>query len=233
MIAVCTFVLSSVAFAAKSPRKARAKERSATVSASVKKTSAPSLLSKLRPVVGLSSFSFAHNGKDQIGGPEGVKAEQGLAAGAFIEFGERKVSFQTGLLYFQAGAAVKDEIGVTAQITAHYLAVPLYAKWSLVRLPKSTFFLKAGVVPAYFLGGRSEIENTQFGNFSSDLNRSSIHEFDVLTSAGAGASFPLGTKSTLLLDLTFNRGLVDFSKSDRFESYNQGLLATASASFPL
>lgn len=188
---------------------------------------------RVQPVVGMSSFTYANSVSDSRGAPQGVKSDQGITAGALVEYGEGRLSYQSGLLYVQAGANVKDEIGVTQKVSTHYLAVPAYVKWKLVHLPRSTFFLKGGFIPAFFLDGKSEVKSTQFGNFTTELNSDNVRTIDLIGSAGAGLGIPISQKTSLLLEFTFSRGFVDFTKNDRIKSYNQGLLATAGASIAL
>lgn len=171
---------------------------------------------RLQPTLGLTVFDLTNNGDS--------KPDTGYAAGLLIDLGRSKATIQTGILYLQTG--FKSTIGATTQkLNMNYLAFPMLAKLNFSSNPRSTLFAKGGMTAMYLMTADIQ-ENTFNVQRSAALAKENLSDGDVLVSAGLGYAHQVSENSSLVVDATFNRGLIPVA--DGGAIYNQGVLLSLS-----
>ncbi|MGE0526905.1 MAG: hypothetical protein AB7G93_04980 [Bdellovibrionales bacterium] len=155
----------------------------------------------LNPQLGLSSFEYS--------GRSTGSSKQQLSGGLTAEFGGPARKLETGVVIMRTGSAVEGE-----DITSTYLALPMMAKIRVVSLRAQSWYTKFGFMSAFEL------------NSSRD---SVTNNFDVIGSLGVGGRLPLNRTMDVLVDASYNRGLLDALRTQG-ENYNQGFLFLAGVS---
>ncbi len=171
---------------------------------------------RLEPTLGLTYFDLSGN-KDR-------KVDTGFAAGLMVDLGRSGTTYQTGILYMQTGS--KSTVGAATQnLNLNYLAFPLLAKYNFSRNPSSSLFAKGGMTAMYLMDGSSQ-QNTASVQSSQAVDKSRFADGDVLVTAGLGYAHQVAENSSLIIDATFNRGVIPVI--DGGNEYNQGVLLSVS-----
>lgn len=148
---------------------------------------------RLIPQVGMSSMSYSGN----LGGDAG----QGFLGGLTTEVGTSKARMlETGLLYIQQNSdAAVGPNGSYETIHSSQLAIPLMAKLRFLNLQSQQWYLKVGAL-------------TEFQTSSDHF--SNTNGIDVLGSLGVGARLPVSRTMDLIVEATYNRGLMNVLSVD-------------------
>src|SRR5262249_35610126 len=84
--------------------------------------------------------------------------------------------------------------GSSQTVNTSELAIPLMAKIRFIQTPSQAWYFKFGATTTFQTGS----------NYSSQTST-----FDVLMGAGVGARLPVSQKMDLLVEATYNRGMID------------------------
>src|SRR5690606_27394651 len=115
----------------------------------------------------------------------------------------------TGLLFLQSGSMAK--LPKTTEETAlesTYLAIPMAAKIRLLSMKAQAWYLKFGFMSAFEL---------------SSNHNSATNDMDVIGVLGLSGRLAAPGKSNLVVEATYNRGLIDSLRGDG-RNYHQGFL---------
>lgn len=131
------------------------------------------------------------------------------ALGVTAELGQTSIRMlETGLLVVQMGS---DAARTT------FLTVPMMAKIRLFSRPAQSWYAKAGVSTAFEL---------------SSTDKAATNNVDLLAALGVGGRFAFNSRSDLIIESTYNRGLLASVRGSE-SAYNQGVLVMAGLSFKL
>lgn len=156
----------------------------------------------LNPVLGASQFEHSK------GSEVGDKSAR-LSGGLLVEMGESPARrLETGLMILNTD---------TGSISSSYLSIPMMAKLRIFNMGAQSWFAKVGALAALETSS-SRDEDTR--------------NLDVLAAIGAGGRLRMTRAMDLLIDATYNRGLIDNLKSNG-NNYNQGILLLGGISFRL
>ncbi|MGZ3723160.1 MAG: hypothetical protein ACXVA9_09530 [Bdellovibrionales bacterium] len=163
----------------------------------------------LNPQIGVSSFEYSGN----TGG-----GKQKPTGGATVEFGGSARKFETGILLMQTSAETTLNNGQVGTVNVNYLTLPMMAKLRIISMKSQSWYAKFGAMTALALS-------------SSDRNLT--NGADVLAGVGLGGRFTFTPKSDLIIEATYNRGLLESVHTSTGSSYNQGFVVLAGLSFSI
>lgn len=176
---------------------------------------------RVNPVFGLASMKLDF---ENSGGAK-IEADQGFSGGALLEYGSGFFGFQTGLLYNQFGAAWAQP--QSTEVMLEYIGVPLFAKLNLMGSAAQTIYLKAGLMPSFLIG--AEVKTANFRLTSTDP----FERTDVPAVVGVGGALPISPSTSLTLDVSYVRGLLNVVDSSNFEAKNDGFMFNGGLSVEL
>lgn len=128
-----------------------------------------------------------------------------LSGGLTFEFGGAPRKMETGLLVVQTEFS-------------QLLTIPMMAKLRLISMKAQSWYAKFGFMPAF--------------EMSSTRNRDT-NNLDVIGSLGLGGRLAAAKNADFIIEATYNRGILDASRTGRGENYNQGVLVLAGMSFSI
>lgn len=164
---------------------------------------------KLNPQLGVSSFDYSRN--------SGGDARTRLSGGLTVEFGGPMRKLETGLLLLQSGSSALLKTGEEAQINSSYLSIPMVAKLRVLQMRAQSWYGKFGFMPAFEVASSRD---------------SLTNNMDVFTTLGLGGRFYFNPKTDIVVEATYNRGMIDSLKQAGM-SYNNGFMVMAGMSFDL
>lgn len=130
------------------------------------------------------------------------------AFGVTAELGRESRKLETGLMVVDMGSS---------RATSRYLTIPMMAKIEIFKMRAQNWYAKAGFNTAY------EISSTK---------DSATNNLDILAGLGLAGRLAFNQKADLVIEATYNRGLLDNLRSGG-PSYNQGILVLTGLSFRL
>lgn len=167
----------------------------------------------------------------------GVGAAMGVSPTMMVETGVHYVrsNFKSNTLTSSNGSTT---VKVHGEIEMEHLAVPLLGSYCFTGCASSSFFVKGGAIPTYFLGGRSRsvAEYSGFGRNVTEKNSERFDDSDVtglnvLGSVGGGYRFQFNDQMGLVLDGNFVHSL--FKLGGDVHAYQYGLWTGAHLSVNL
>jgi hypothetical protein len=194
----------------------KSKFEAAELQLNVSQSSAATLI----PIFGLTYFGYAGEGAGD------TKTDKKISGGFLFDLGRSDLILETGLMVLSAGAKTVQRSTSAAdiydvEINTTYLAAPILAKFYGTGVSQN-FYIKGGAMPALLLAanarGVSQIDRKTLSRDVSD----SVTSYDLVAVAGVGAEFVISPKSSLVLDATYNRGLIN-AASRGSSAYNQGV----------
>lgn len=141
-------------------------------------------------------------------GAEGHSRSERWGGGATLELGQDWRRLETGALLIPTGGEARSRS----------FALPMWAKFRVIHTESTSWFVKAG--------GMSAFEMTS----ARDQDTRNV---DVLASGGVGGRVRLGQTADLIIDVTYNRGLLDHSRAAKGIDHQSGALIFTGLSFPL
>lgn len=167
------------------------------------------------PVIGMNSMSLR-------GDQNATGSDTGLSLGGLVDIGNGSLSLESGLLFNQFGG----KLGTT-QYNLNYISVPAVAKWNIMGMQERTAYMKGGLMPS-ILAGQTANDNNSKPN---DLNAKT---FDVGLIFGVGGTIPVASRASLVLDVSYIRGLSTVSnKLQGQDLHNEGLIFQSGVSIAL
>lgn len=131
------------------------------------------------------------------------KSGSGLSGGLTVEFGHSVRKFETGLMYMEMARS-------------GFIAVPLMAKLRLFSMRAQSWYAKVGFATA----------------FESANRKAEASNLDVLAGLGISGRAVINSRTDLVLEATYHRGLLNADAgSQSYNVFNQGLLLLAGLSF--
>lgn len=159
----------------------------------------------LVPQVGMASMSYTGKMKGDKG--------QGFSGGLTTELGSSKARLlEVGLLFVQSKSTVND---TNQTISTSQLGIPLMAKLRFIDMKSQSWYAKIGALTT----------------FQTSSNEKETRSMDVLGSVGVGARVPLERKMDILIEATFNRGIMNAFLNET--SVQEGLLVFTGISIAL
>jgi hypothetical protein len=137
----------------------------------------------------------------EYSGKNGGESKQKLSGGVTVEFGGAPRKMETGLLVLQTQGSTR-------------LTLPMMAKLRVLQMRAQNWYGKFGFMPAFELSS----------------SRKDTNNIDVIGSIGAGGRLMFTKKTDLIIEGTYNRGLLDGLRGAG-ENFNQGFLVMAGMSF--
>jgi hypothetical protein len=141
---------------------------------------------RIVPQLGMSSMQYTGAG----GGSPG----QGFAGGVTTELGTSKARLaETGILFIQSNAGANiGPNGSSQTVSSSEIAIPLMAKIRFIDSRTQSWYFKIGATTTF--------ETATNANTSA---------FDILAGGGVGVRLPVSKKMDLLVEATYNRGMLD------------------------
>jgi hypothetical protein len=142
---------------------------------------------RLVPEIGMSSMGYT----GKMAGDNG----QGLSAGLTTEIGETKARLlEAGVLLVNTtSTAAIGPHGTNETISTSQLGIPLMAKLRFIDTKSQSWYFKVGAITT----------------FQTNSNQANTNSFDVLGALGLGARVPLDRKMDILIEATYNRGIMN------------------------
>lgn len=159
------------------------------------------------PQLGVSSFGYDG---------AGTEGDPGVSGGITFEVGDKSRVIETGVIYMSTSAQGVGNFE-SESLTAGYLALPLMAKFYTSGTSDKGLYLKGGMLTAFL---------------ASEDSQGRLNPFDLIASAGVGAKLDITRDYKMIIEGTYNYGLMDALDSDE-EAYNRGLMVTAGVVFGL
>ena len=131
-----------------------------------------------------------------------------VGGGLTIELGQDWRRLETGVLMIPTGGEARS----------NSLALPMWAKFRVVHTDVLSVFVKAGAMSAF---------ETRSARDQSTRN------LDVLASGGLGGRIKLNGWADLVIDATYNRGLLDHARTAKGTDHQAGTLIFTGLSFPI
>lgn len=151
----------------------------------------------------------------------------GATIGGFYNYStESGFGFSGQLLYTQLGAQINNK---TNDIRLNYVQVPLLLTYFLGRRGEA-------LRPKLFIGPNvnflASAKDRNGNSLNGDSNNPTYRPVDVGLTAGIGFNYRLQNKVWLNADVRYGAGLVDITRSDANQQYNQNIGVNLGVSFP-
>ena len=139
----------------------------------------------------------------------GLGADLGLTHSVYL---------QTGLFFSTKGAKYTYK-SAELNSTANYLEIPVHVAYKIDVTPGTKVVIHAGPYVAYGIGGKTKVGDLSMDTFKDDAILEAFNglkPFDAGVGLGVGAEF-----GKILVDLGWDMGLMDLSRTDLFSIKNQ------------
>jgi len=160
------------------------------------------IISQITPEVAVTATSFEGSIADD------VQPLTAIGAGARVDIGRDQLVFETGFGYRRFGAVTSYKNTAYATETQYkldYFILPLMGKYYFTNRSDSTFFVRAGVVPAYLFHKEATTETE--GRPARTEYDIPTREMDVFAAGGFGVNIYLNPTSFAVIEGTYMRGL--------------------------
>lgn len=163
---------------------------------------------RIVPQVGMSSLQYT----GRAGGSPGNT----LSGGLTTEVGQTKQRLlEFGIVLLNSNGTAKVGIsGASEKVSMSQIAIPLMGKIRFINTKTQDWYAKVGVL-------------TAFQTFSDHEKKTA--PFDVMGSAGIGARVPTSKSADVILEATYNRGMLNAFRDET--SVREGLMFFTGISF--
>lgn len=159
----------------------------------------------LIPVAGMAAMSI-----DVKDSETEFSHDTGTSAGLLMNFGSGFVTLETGVLYNQFGAKIKQD-EVTIKLKFDYISIPVALKLNLFGDVENTVFLKAGVMPGFAQAKKFKAE---FRGREIEQDVRGIKDFDLPAIAGMGGAISVAQNASLIIEASYIHSLQSIAKDD-------------------
>lgn len=174
--------------------------------------------------------------------PSAQDFKHGFAGGVLIDlYGKRYFTFETGVMFYQQGfsystTSLSNDNGVSlskvvASGSLDYVGFPLLGKLNFMGRLSNTVYLIGGVTPQILVAKNLSIQGYDENNNQKQYNLTSdqydVPPLDVSASLGAGFNLAFSNTQSLLVQATYNQGLIPIDyRAANPGIYNQSLMIT-------